>query len=567
MNYKAFFLALTFVITSCGGVDSYKIPSTPAATSSISLSSETGSAGESVTVTWSSTNATSCVASNAWTGTKGTSGSETFTPDTAGSYTFEISCSSSGGTGTASVTYAVSSQRLFQTRVIDGYISGANVYIDFNMNLTQDEFEPSALEDTTNKTYYWEEDAFSNIPNFNEECEGNRPYIAEVPVGAVDEVRGTVESAFNLYYFPYLTYQENKRGNQEVVTTEQGARTNVTPFTTLFLSFIQDELGTINLTQDNVCSQTALDATDEVRREVEQVINTLSNKFDVNVYTFYDDYFLSENETMQSQGEKIVDFLITGFKVSNLLENHYQVEMTTSIDKLIIDKILGNEDFATAEFALFSSKVNELTSDGYWSTTLYAFYDVVANAQGQLLDADGNVYELTLSNLQTNTDFQIREQLMSEQTIFGVNKVLFETNGDTQHIDIGTFILDDSLTRISISPSERLVYKTYTHGLKVTITNDANPYFDYDFENLFLSRDAATVESIYNEVVALSDTMSDITNNQYLLYAGDEQKLDNNGDYQYIERYEGTIVEYCTYLPTNTVTTGVEGYNLCLENL
>ena len=457
--------------------------------------------------------------------------------------------------------------RLFQTRVIDGYISGANVYIDFNMNLVQDNFEPSAQEDTTNKTYYWEEDAFSNIPNFNEECEGNRPYIAEVPVGAVDEVRGTVESAFNLYYFPYLTYQENERGKQEVVTTEQGARTNVTPFTTLFLGFIQDEMEVVNLTQDNVCSQTALDATDEVRREVEQVIETLSNQFNVNVYTFYDDYFLTNNTTMQSQGEKIVDFLITGFKVGNLLENHYGVEMTTNLDKLIVDKILGNENFTTVEFALFSQRENVLTSDGYWATTLYAFYDVVANEQGQLLDADGNVYELTLSNLQTNTDFQIREQFMSDQTVFGTNKILFETNGNTRHIDIGTFTNGDALTRISISPSTREIYKTYPYGLKMTITSSYNPYFDYNFENLFLTRNGYTVESIYNEVVALSDTMSDIIYNRYLLYAGDEQKLDNNGDYEYIERNEGTIVEYCYYLPTNTVTTGVDGYNLCLENL
>jgi len=457
--------------------------------------------------------------------------------------------------------------RLFQTRVIDGYISGANVYIDFNMNLVQDNFEPSAQEDTTNKTYYWEEDAFSNIPNFNEECEGNRPYIAEVPVGAVDEVRGTVESAFNLYYFPYLTYQENERGKQEVVTTEQGARTNVTPFTTLFLGFIQDELEVVNLTQDNVCSQTALDVTDEVRREVEQVIETLSNQFNVNVNTFYDDYFLTNNTTMQSQGEKIVDFLITGFKVGNLLENHYGVEMTTNLDKLIVDKILGNENFTTVEFALFSQRENVLTSDGYWATTLYAFYDVVANEQGQLLDADGNVYELTLSNLQTNTDFQIREQFMSDQTVFGTNKILFETNGNTRHIDIGTFTNGDALTRISISPSTREIYKTYPYGLKMTITSSYNPYFDYNFENLFLTRNGYTVESIYNEVVALSDTMSDIIYNRYLLYAGDEQKLDNNGDYEYIERNEGTIVEYCYYLPTNTVTTGVDGYNLCLENL
>jgi len=32
-------------------------------------------------------------------------------------------------------------------KVIDGYIAGANVYIDFNWNLQQDEGEPSAKDD------------------------------------------------------------------------------------------------------------------------------------------------------------------------------------------------------------------------------------------------------------------------------------------------------------------------------------------------------------------------------------------------------------------------------------
>lgn len=114
MKKSALFLALSFVITSCGGGgggggggDSYTPPSTPAATSSISLSSEKGYVGETVTVTWSSTNATSCTASNAWTGTKGTSGSETFSLDATGSFTFEISCSGSGGSGSASATLKV----------------------------------------------------------------------------------------------------------------------------------------------------------------------------------------------------------------------------------------------------------------------------------------------------------------------------------------------------------------------------------------------------------------------------------------------------------------------------
>jgi hypothetical protein len=87
-------IAITLIITSCGGGggggggDSYTPPATPAATSTISLSSEKGYVGESVTVTWSSANATSCTASNAWTGTKGTSGSESFSLDAEGSFAF-----------------------------------------------------------------------------------------------------------------------------------------------------------------------------------------------------------------------------------------------------------------------------------------------------------------------------------------------------------------------------------------------------------------------------------------------------------------------------------------------
>ena len=106
-------IALTLIITSCGGGggggggDTYTPPATPAATSTISLSSEKGYVGDTVTVTWSSTNATGCTASNAWTGTKGTSGSETFSLESAGTFTFDISCSGSGGSGSASVSFQV----------------------------------------------------------------------------------------------------------------------------------------------------------------------------------------------------------------------------------------------------------------------------------------------------------------------------------------------------------------------------------------------------------------------------------------------------------------------------
>jgi plastocyanin len=107
-----YILTSTFILASCGGGGgggggggdtggggSY----TPAPTINFSSSSTNGYQYESTTINWSSTNATSCNASGDWltTGSKGTSGSESYTFDVEGSYTFGLSCTGSGGTTTA----------------------------------------------------------------------------------------------------------------------------------------------------------------------------------------------------------------------------------------------------------------------------------------------------------------------------------------------------------------------------------------------------------------------------------------------------------------------------------
>ena len=60
----------------------------------------------STTLTWSSTNADSCTATDDWSATKGTSGNETVGPLTAGS-TFTLTCSGSGGEVIKSATVSV----------------------------------------------------------------------------------------------------------------------------------------------------------------------------------------------------------------------------------------------------------------------------------------------------------------------------------------------------------------------------------------------------------------------------------------------------------------------------
>jgi uncharacterized repeat protein (TIGR01451 family) len=64
--------------------------------------------GSSAILSWTSANATSCVASGAWSGTKGTSGSESTGPLTSGPKTYVLTCTGPGGSATDSVTIYLS---------------------------------------------------------------------------------------------------------------------------------------------------------------------------------------------------------------------------------------------------------------------------------------------------------------------------------------------------------------------------------------------------------------------------------------------------------------------------
>jgi parallel beta-helix repeat protein len=66
--------------------------------------------GGTSTLTWSSTNATSCVAGGAWSGTKPVSGSQIVSKLTAGK-TYNLTCSGIGGATTRSVTVTINSRR------------------------------------------------------------------------------------------------------------------------------------------------------------------------------------------------------------------------------------------------------------------------------------------------------------------------------------------------------------------------------------------------------------------------------------------------------------------------
>jgi len=107
-------LALTVVtlafVVSCGGGGGgggSGQNNIPAPTVALTSSGSSAYQGDSVTLTWSATNATICTASGAWYNSIGTSGTQSISVATLGSNVFTISCGNGSETATAQATVTV----------------------------------------------------------------------------------------------------------------------------------------------------------------------------------------------------------------------------------------------------------------------------------------------------------------------------------------------------------------------------------------------------------------------------------------------------------------------------
>tara|TARA_Y100000385_G_scaffold248610_1_gene269432 strand:- start:180 stop:1961 length:1782 start_codon:yes stop_codon:yes gene_type:complete len=151
LGLKNTFLFLsTFIIVSCGGGGGgggSPTPALPFPSITFSTSSSSVLLDETTTLTWSSSNSTSCSAS--WTSQTSTSGTETITILNAGNNTFSISCIGEGGSSNKSLT--VEGYRNTSGVIVDGYVTGANVFIDEDENWILDASESSTTSDNEGK--------------------------------------------------------------------------------------------------------------------------------------------------------------------------------------------------------------------------------------------------------------------------------------------------------------------------------------------------------------------------------------------------------------------------------
>jgi hypothetical protein len=481
-----------------------------------------------------------------------------------------ISCSSDSNNNLTLEELQTPNPKILKTRVIDGYISGANIYIDMNWNFVQDTNEPSAYEDTANQEYYFELDDFSAINDWSIACSQARPRVAEIPVGAIDADRGAVESAYEMFYFPY--FNQGNSGEQDEY------RANVTPLTSLFLSYVTNTIGNQVIEDVDGCNQISNDIGSKVIDRVATVLQNLEYRFDIDPLLFYSDFIESDNQELQDYGQLIVNFLQLIYKTTNILENEYDIQMSTQLDNDLIDIILSQEDFTSTTFSVISETDGEILDDGYRKSYFYSFYDIKANQSGELLNANGDVIDLNLQNLKSNSNFTIREFLFSVDPVFGDTKVALEysesdPDNPYRHIDFGLFTETSELTRYREDTLSRgvMFIPEQADGnreiFNIDLSNQNNSYFDEDLERIFLSRDPAELGGIFFDLASVKTIISEFSDNHYLLYENDYQQF-YNGTWRYYEgRKDSSILMECFEVEANVTTTGMDAYELCLSNL
>ena len=119
---------LTGLLAACGGGGYGGGNDTPAPppTVSLTLAPATIGLGQSATLTWSSSAATSCEASGGWSGTRRTSDAADVEPTATGAVSYTLTCSGASGSATRSVTLNVEPQSAYTTTsLVEDFVGGA----------------------------------------------------------------------------------------------------------------------------------------------------------------------------------------------------------------------------------------------------------------------------------------------------------------------------------------------------------------------------------------------------------------------------------------------------------
>ncbi len=170
---------------------------------------------------------------------------------------------------------------------IDGYLTGATVFLDVNFNGKLNNGEPSVI---TGEDGSWELLTTGTYA----ECSEYVPLVVDVPVGAIDSDYGEVTEAYQMTYppaFALASVQEIK---------------NTTPLTTVVWGTIQKELHTEGekLTCDNI--KASYDVRERIKDRLREQEFRVAQRYNATVDELYGDYVKSGDTNLHATAAALV---------------------------------------------------------------------------------------------------------------------------------------------------------------------------------------------------------------------------------------------------------------------
>ena len=281
---------------------------------------------------------------------------------------------------------------------IDGYISGANIFVDQNFNFTQDDNEFTAVTDTDG----------SFVIETNDEdilaCLQKRPIVADVPVGAEDSTLGTVTEAYQMI-LPSI----EDAGIDTIV---------ISPFTTLFAEAIITAKNNSDLTEDLTVEQGCQSEGDAVGSLVTARIDELKNSIETNFGITYaellSDFIANETSLVTEEVAQNIAGLLPHLQI---IDNQISEDLSATFDKDIranvslaeesLAIIFSGEDYEKLPLNFYSSYNTEPNADGWYRNESIEASGAFISKDGILSREDCsetdtalcNVSELTLKNI------------------------------------------------------------------------------------------------------------------------------------------------------------------------
>jgi len=427
--------------------------------------------------------------------------------ETKDSYAITLSLTDGTETVTKDVSIVVLDiNYVFSGKVIDGYIDGAEIFIDQNFNFTKDDGEFSATSDS---------DGAFNI-DINDEslaaCLQKRPIIAEVPVGAIDSSLGQVSNAYQMI-LPSI--EDSINANAAIY---------ITPFTSLLSDAVIQGINASNIVDEidasEGCGDLANSVALNISNELQQITNSIESSLDISFEDLLID-FIEENSSSsitETSAQKLAAF----FPYFKELSDEFDSELSDIHGEVINTKVIIEENAINSILSTSDIEEIPLSFNAIYETDpneLGWFIQEKIIANGAKVNSDGQIKHYTCFTNSENciTDTRNLDALRNASKRYTRTSTFLNNSYDPENYNYQLVIEDEQRVDFDINGNPKDRVCIYQNWLYLTPVNTRENFVTNDRYNTGASDgsndndDCSSVLSNKNEAlfVALVDKYND----------------------------------------------------------